>query len=215
MMSLSESANPSYFQELLDAVPAGTIATRRSSEIGYLNAESVRLIGYERDQLTSKKIDSLLPDSNAKSHAKLHQTYTARPSAGHRNTGCVRYRRCQDDSECPLAINLRPPKSPTILDSQELLFIPSIDLSCKQLVDHFTKSINASPCRKTLTDNKTTVPAANPSLLKIFGNIKAELMGQCVAIANKLSIQRFKARLQFSPVVATLCQKGNRRVISL
>lgn len=175
----SNLKQPSYIRELLDAVPAGIIVTHHDGRISYLNAEAERLFGYQREELIDKSIDQLLPDRFSHNHAQLRQSYIDQPSTRYMGAGRDLYGKRKDDSEFPLEIGLRS----LVSDGEQFIVATIVNITRrKQLEDRLRKVIEASPYGQLLVDERGIIQMINPSLLKLFGYTKEELLGKSMDV---------------------------------
>lgn len=168
-----------YAQELLNAVPTGVIVTDANGTISYANAEGARLFGYLSRELIGESIDTLLPDRFRYHHAELRQSYCDNPETRYMGIGRDLYGKRKNGSEFPLEIGLR-----TLTTASKQLVVASIvDITKrKQLEDRFVSVIEASPYGKLLIDAKGIIQMINPSMLKLFGYTKEELLGKSMDV---------------------------------
>jgi PAS domain S-box-containing protein len=180
-MSLQDNtrSNPNYIKDLLDAVPAGIIVTNQNGHINYLNEEAESLFGYSRGELIGKSIDLLLPHRFSHQHAQLRQSYIDNPSTRYMGAGRDLYGKRKDDSEFPLEIGLRS----LVADGEQLIVATIVNISRrKQLEERLAKIIDASPYGQLLVDERGIIQLINPSLLKLFGYNREELLGKSMDI---------------------------------
>ncbi|HSC69154.1 MAG TPA: PAS domain-containing sensor histidine kinase [Cellvibrio sp.] len=175
----SEYSYPNYIKELLDAVPAGIIVTHQDGRISYLNAEAEQLFGYQRDELINQSIDLLLPDRFNSNHAQLRQGYIDAPSTRYMGAGRDLYGKRKDSSEFPLEIGLRS----LMADGEQLIVATIVDISRRKLLEErIINVIEASPYGNLLIDKHGIIQLINPSLLRLFGYTKEELLGKSMDI---------------------------------
>lgn len=173
------STQPGYIQELLDAVPAGIIVTHQDGRISYLNAEAERLFGYARAELLDKSIDILLPERFSGNHALLRKSYVDQPSTRYMGAGRDLYGKRKDNSEFPLEIGLRS----LAADGEQFIVATIVNITRrKQLEQRLSNVIDASPSGHLLVDEHGIIQMINPSLLKVFGYTKKELLGRSMDI---------------------------------
>ncbi len=176
-----------YIRELLDAVPAGIIVTHQDGRISYINAEAERLFGYSREELLEKSIDLLLPERYNRNHAQLRQSYTDQPSTRYMGAGRDLYGKRKDNTEFPLEIGLRS----LLADGEQFIVATIVNISRrKQLEERLSKVIEASPYGQLLVDEDGIIQMMNPSLLKLFGYTREELLGHSMDI---LLPERYRA----------------------
>ncbi len=170
---------PGYIRELLDAVPAGIIVTHQDGRISYINAEAERLFGYSRAELVEKSIDLLLPDRFSRNHAQLRQSYIDQPSTRYMGAGRDLYGKRKDNSEFPLEIGLRS----LVADGEQFIVATIVNITRrKQLEERFSKVIDASPYGQLLVDEHGIIQMINPSLLRLFGYNRDELLGKSMDV---------------------------------
>lgn len=181
MSAQDESQNLAndFTRELLDAVPAGIIVSRQNGSISYLNAEAERLFGYSHDELIDKSIELLLPDRFSGNHASLRQSYLQQPSTRYMGAGLDLYGKRKDNSEFPLEIGLRP----LIANGEQFVVATVVNITRrKQLEERLSAVIDASPYGQLLVDERGIIQLLNPSLLKLFGYQKEELLGKSMDV---------------------------------
>ncbi len=172
-------SQPGYILELLDAVPAGIIVTHQDGSISYLNAEAERLFGYSRNELIEKSIDVLLPDRFSHNHAQLRQSYIDQPSTRYMGAGRDLYGKRKDNSEFPLEIGLRS----LVADGEQFIVATIVNITRrKQLEERFSRVIDASPYGQLLVDEHGIIQMINPSLLRLFGYQRDELLGKSMDV---------------------------------
>lgn len=175
----SPPKQPGYIRELLDAVPAGIIVTHQDGRISYFNAEAERLFGYSREELMDKSIDLLLPDRFSHNHAQLRQSYADQPSTRYMGAGRDLYGKRKDNSEFPLEIGLRS----LVADGEQFIVATIVNITRrKQLEERLSNVIEASPYGQILVDERGIIQMINPSLLKLFGYRKDELLGKSMDV---------------------------------
>lgn len=97
---------------LLDSAPDATVVTDHAGTIRLVNAEAVKLFGYERAALTGQSVQRLLPGSPRMHQAKLHQAYLAVTKRMTVRRGMELTGRRQDGSLFAAEITLSPLRTP-------------------------------------------------------------------------------------------------------
>jgi PAS domain S-box-containing protein len=98
----------SRFRELLEAAPDAIIEVDRDGRILLLNAVTVKLFGYEREELLGRNVDALIPDAARARHALHRANYWEHPATRPMGQGLTLLARRKDGSEFPVEISLSP-----------------------------------------------------------------------------------------------------------
>jgi len=168
-----------HYAELLDAVPAGILVATKEGAITYANTETARLFGYEREELININIDRLVPQRFIKDHPQHRHNYSQNPTTRNMGAGRELFGLRKNGSEFPLEIGLRP----LITEDEQLIVATIVDITSRKRAEaRFEKVIEASPYGKLLVDEKGIVQLINPSLEKLFGYTKDELVGHSMDI---------------------------------
>ena len=91
---------------LLEAIPAGVLIVDGSGSIRAVNASALKLFGYERNDLTNRPIESLLPERYRKEHSVLIADFYAKSTSRAMGSGFALQGRRADGSEFPADISL-------------------------------------------------------------------------------------------------------------
>jgi PAS domain S-box-containing protein len=98
----------SRFRELLEAAPDAIIEVDREGRIVLLNAVTIKLFGYTREELLGRNVDALIPDAARARHAAHRATYWEKPMTRPMGQGLTLRARRKDGSEFPVEISLSP-----------------------------------------------------------------------------------------------------------
>ncbi len=101
----------SRFRELLEAAPDAIIEVNREGRILLLNAVTVKLFGYTREELLVRSVDALIPDAAHARHAAHRANYWEKPTTRPMGQGLTLRARRKDGSEFPVEISLSPVRS--------------------------------------------------------------------------------------------------------
>lgn len=99
------------FRELLEAAPDAIIEVDREGCIVLLNAVTVKLFGYSREELLGQNVDSLIPEAARGRHTGHRADYWATPQTRPMGQGLTLLARRKDGSEFPVEISLSPVRS--------------------------------------------------------------------------------------------------------
>jgi PAS domain S-box-containing protein len=96
------------FADLLDSMPDGIVITDTSGRIVFASSQAETLFGYERGELVSLMIESLVPVSLREEHVGLRNSYYAAPRSRPLGQGQVLFGVRRDGAEVPVGISLSP-----------------------------------------------------------------------------------------------------------
>ena len=96
------------FRELLDAAPDGILVTGQHGTILLVNAEVVRMFGYDREALVGQPIHLLVPDKFRARHPDHVKSFHDAPRLRPMGSGLELFGRRSDGSEFPVEISLSP-----------------------------------------------------------------------------------------------------------
>ena len=99
------------FRELLEAAPDAIMEVDREGRIVLLNAVTVKLFGYSREELLGQNVDTLIPEAARGRHAGHRAGYWANPQTRPMGQGLTLLARRKDGSEFPVEISLSPVRS--------------------------------------------------------------------------------------------------------
>jgi len=127
------------FRELVDAAPDGILVTGQQGTILLVNAEVVRMFGYERDELVGKPIHLLVPEQFRARHPEHVRRFHDAPRLRPMGSGLDLYARRNDGSEFPVEISL----SPIAHGGQRLVVAGIRDVTENRKIEREVKRVNA------------------------------------------------------------------------
>jgi len=182
----ADTTNPAFVSALVDTIPTGIVVTNQQGQMVYANAEAARLFGYTQEDLIGECVDMLLPDRFSKQHSSYRREFAEKPSTRHMGAGRDLFGRRKNGSEFPLEVGL----SPLSIEGTDWVIASIVDISArKQLEARFAKVVEASPFGILLVDDWGIIQLVNPSLLKLFGYGREELVGNSM---NMLLPERYR-----------------------
>src|SRR5690349_23371263 len=98
----------SSFRALLEAVPIGIIIADKDGQITDLNAETLRMFAYSRQELLGQPIERLLPERLRNPHKDQRLSYTKHPHARPMGIGMELLACRKDGTEFPVEVSLGP-----------------------------------------------------------------------------------------------------------
>jgi PAS domain S-box-containing protein len=106
-----DSVEDDIFRLAVESSPAAMIVTSQDGAIQFANTETVRMFGYQTQELVGRRIDVLVPRQFRQSHVALRQGYFEVPSKRAMGIGRDLKAVRRDGSEFPVEIGLTPIKT--------------------------------------------------------------------------------------------------------
>jgi PAS domain S-box-containing protein len=94
------------FENLLEAAPDAMVGVDQAGVIRFVNRQTERLFGYDRDLLVGQPVETLMPESFRKIHAEHRASYVADPATRAMGAGLELTGRRQDGTEFPVDVSL-------------------------------------------------------------------------------------------------------------
>ncbi|HEU4717559.1 MAG TPA: ATP-binding protein [Bacteroidia bacterium] len=122
----------------------GILVTDSRGEIIRINPAAERMFGYEKGELTGKKIEILVPRRFTEKHVDHRDQFNRNPHSRRMGIGMALYGRRKDGSEFPVEVSLSPYKSGE--DTFTIAFIIDITIRKKQEeeLEHLTRNLKES-----------------------------------------------------------------------
>ena len=96
------------FRSVVEHAPNAMLMVSTAGLIEMVNAEAVRLFGYEREEMVGQPIEILVPERFRKNHPGLRGSFFADPKSRSMGVGRDLYALRKDGSEFPVEIGLNP-----------------------------------------------------------------------------------------------------------
>src|SRR6266436_7920412 len=96
------------FRMLLETSPIGIVISDGAGRIEDVNAEALRLFGYEREELVGQMIEILVPQRLQRAHAGHRSLYARDPRTRSMGAGMELFARRKDGTEFPIEVGLGP-----------------------------------------------------------------------------------------------------------
>jgi len=93
---------------VIESVPQCIILTDSDGHIALVNAQAEKTLGYQREALTGKNVEVLVPERYRLGHTRLRTDYLAAPTARAMGAGRHLFGLRRDGTEVPVEIGLRP-----------------------------------------------------------------------------------------------------------
>jgi PAS domain S-box-containing protein len=96
------------FRDLIELVPDAMVLSDQTGRIVLVNAQTERLLGYERDELVGQSIEVLVPEAIRGRHRGHRSGFVADPRVREMGAGLDLFARRRDGTELPVEISLAP-----------------------------------------------------------------------------------------------------------
>jgi len=113
---------------LLESAPSGFVLVDGHGTIKLVNASTEKLFGYNREELTGKSVEFLVPEQHVDAHRKVRTLYQEKPEARLMGLGRDLSGRRKDGTEFPIEIGLNPLGG----DGQPAVLATVIDISARK-----------------------------------------------------------------------------------
>lgn len=137
-ISSAEKAKSRAF-DLLDTAPDAIVVVNETGQIVLVNNQTVKLFGYEKEELIGQDVEVLIPNAIKKDHVELREKYAKKPTTRRMGSGMELFAKRKDQSTFPSEISLSPLKT-----DKELYISAAIrDISDRKKAEKKLQKINA------------------------------------------------------------------------
>jgi PAS domain S-box-containing protein len=166
-------------KQLLEALPDAVFVVAADGRIVFVNAQAVRLFGYERDQLVGEHIEMLVPDSARSVHPGHRSRYFGAPQVRPMGAGLDLSGRRADGSEFPAEISLSAIETP---DGRLVTAVVRDVTERRKTQSKFQGLLEAAPDAMIGVDSHGLIRLVNTQTEKLFGYDRRELLGERIEI---------------------------------
>ncbi|MEU4561692.1 PAS domain S-box protein [Actinoplanes sp. NPDC023936] len=162
---------------LLEAAPDAIIGVHRDGRIAVVNAQTVRLFGFDRSELIGQPIELLIPERFWPRHPGHRRDYLRDPRPRPMGAGVPLAARRKDGSEFPAEISLAP------LPAQDMVVAAVRDVSDRVRREaKFQGLLEAAPDAIVGVAGDGRIALVNAQAERLFGYPRSELLGQPIEV---------------------------------
>ena len=186
--ALQQQRSEKRFRGLLEAAPDGMVIVDRQGTIIMVNAQTLALFGYTRDELLGKHVEMLVPPRFRDIHPFHRTQYGKNPRLRPMGADLELYALRKNGSEYPVEISLSP-----IDTGEENLVIAAVrDITERKRAEaQFRGLLESAPDAMVVVDTEGTIRLVNSQTEKLFGYDRVEIVGQPIEV---LVPKRFRKR---------------------
>src|SRR5712691_1854040 len=165
------------FVGLLEAAPDAMVCVDSDGQIALVNAQAVRLFGYDREELVGQPVEMLVPDAVRPAHPGHRGGYVADPQPRPMGAGMELAGRRRDGSTFPAEISL------SAIDTADGILVTAAvrDVTERQRAEaRFVGLLEAAPDAMVCVDSDGQIALVNAQAVRLFGYDREELVGQPV-----------------------------------
>jgi PAS domain S-box-containing protein len=151
-----------------------------------LNLQAECIFGYSRDELLGQPIEMLIPERFRKQHPRDRLFFFANPKSRPMGAGRDLYALRKDGSEFPVEIGLN------LIDGEEgaMVLAAIVDITGRKqheeellrMQERFHHVVEHLPSAVVMVDRRGRIEMVNLEAERIFGYMRAELLGQPIEI---------------------------------
>jgi protein-histidine pros-kinase len=165
------------FRALLESAPDAMVIADQRGKIALVNSRAEELFGYTKQELLGQPIEILLPQRFHAQHLLQRDLFSQKPYHRAISAGVNFYAIRKDGTEFPAEISLSPIKT-----AKGMLVSSAIrDMTVRQRSeDKFRGLLESAPDAMVIVDKDGIVTLVNAQTEKLFGYLRAELIGMSV-----------------------------------
>ena len=163
------------FRMLIETAPMGIVIADKQGVISEMNAQALRMFGYEREELFGQSVEILLPERLRNSHEGHRSSYVKDPHARPMGVGMELFARRKDGTEFPVEISLGPLDA----DGEPLISSVIVDISVRKKMERQIR----------LSQRMEAIGELAGGVAHDFNNLLAVILGSADVVLDTLSAE--------------------------
>ena len=145
------------FKLAVESAPNAMVMSNQTGKIVLVNSQTIKMFGYEEEELVGKSIEMLVPQRFRGGHPEHRAGFSARPQARPMGAGRDLYAVRKDGSEFPVEIGLNP------IETEEGILILSaiVDITARKAAEEAIQSLAISDPLTGLANYRKLVDTLN------------------------------------------------------
>jgi len=165
------------FRALLESAPDAMVIVDQRGKIVLVNSRTEELFGYVRHELLGYSVEVLIPERFHERHLFHRTGYVRGPRQRSMGEELELFGLRKDGSEFPVEVSLSPIRTP-----EGVLVASAVrDITVRKKAESkFRSLLEAAPDAMVIVDEHGLITLVNAQTEKLFGYVRAELIGQPV-----------------------------------
>lgn len=162
------------FQLIVESSPSAIVLVNKEGNMAYVNSQTEKLFGYNRNELIGNRVEKLIPERFRKNHPGFVEMFFGAPSVRAMGVGRELFALKKDATEFPIEIGLNP----VITVDGTLVLASIIDITeRKKAEERFRLVVESAPNAMILVNQTGVIMLVNNQTEKLFGYNRHELIG--------------------------------------
>ncbi len=166
-------------EAIVETAPDGIIVVNKFGQIVLVNAQTIKLFRYDREELIGQPIELLIPQRFNDVHEHHREGFFKAPKVREMGQGLELFGKRKDNSEFPVEISL----SPFIVEDTTYVSAAVRDVTERKKAEKkFKDLLESAPDATVIVDNRGVIQLINSQAERLFGYTRNEMINQSVEI---------------------------------